>query len=960
MRLLLIAMMLVGSLVSGVSGDSAVPKNGLPIGWSEGLLSYRFDNPDLGYGDVLTLRSGVKQIGKVMEWADQVLLYQADGCPVVFKAAEVERIEFRRMARHKTAPNLPDLTVAYVERLPRDPGWRGHVVRRDGLEFTDIDLPEAQWHPREGDPSTFRIHVLNAGRAAAESVPCRVMIDGAQLVMATVPPLEAGQEFAVEVNWPWKAGRHQLRVEINPEGRMAEISRWNNIFTEPTDALEVAVIVARDRYTAFRNAANLADSWGFEDWVQYHIRCLNALLAASVYPSTPQGVTERLRCDRIVVVDDPEDAPRRLEWWGGLCRDGKPDGVAEYAAIWVLGRLQPDEVILYDALKVDWASVRHIARELGLVDLWRMDTTFSQCLVRDQYGRYLERRHWFPSRQTLMYTAGAFTLDEPSAAFLNHVQGRPRGYTGDFLYQLPEKIALDVRANNGRPLSGVQIDTFQLMAEGALAGSITGAGRNDPLASITTGENGRVQLPDMPAPQHATPKGYALRPNPFGKIAPDGSNALLLLRFRHEGREEVYFLRLYDALVAYLQGQKTEWVCRIDTRFPAAGAPASPTHAAVKMEDRTDKLPPMYVRWPWPLGVEEKNVEEFRIYRRTGLAGEDARPWQYLTSIGGGGGKWNLRYDGTYFEDLLRDLPYSLDTFYAVTAVDPQGRESGLSQPGFIPNGLNSIKLTMDTEAAYIAVTGDGACRMLRWDGVAGTQPYGLRTQRFPGYVPSSWGLVMGQDGRLIVADPANHVLAFYDNGDLVEVIPNRPWWPGFSSDHPGEFYTPADVAVDDAGNIIVADSANNRVQVLDSRGQFIGLVDEEFPFQRPHAVAFSNGHLCVTDQAGTRCRIYGVSGREIKLVGELPRLAEADRALVSKSGKIYITGRDPKQGTTGVLIYRLEGNKVVYERTDTEGLMGRFYRPRGLYLYRGPAGGDEFAYFVNEFPFDVGRDKME
>lgn len=929
-----------------------------PVGETEGVFHFHFEKGDLRFNDILTLHSGAQRLGKVMEWANQVLLFEAGGAVEPFAIEDVERFQFRRQSRHRTKPELPDLTVAYIQRLPRDPHWHGRVTNTDGLERPDVAIDPASWHPAAGTEAEFRVHVLNAGAAASAPVPYRVLLDGAELNAGTIPALDAGQEHIVEVAWPWQDGRHRLRIELDPGGTTPEIVRGNNLFEEPTDALGIVVVVAADRYQAFRQVMNAVDSWCFEDWVQHHVRALNGLFVASAYPSSPQGITERVRCDRIIVVDDPLDSAKRDDWAPMLLLDGKPDTPANYAALWLLGPFTDARVPVYDALKLDWAGLRHIAAQLGLVDLKKLDTAPEQCLVLDQKGRYVERHHLFPLRRTMMYQAGAFTFDEPSAAYLNQVRGRPRGLRGDYLYQLPERIFVEVDSNVGIPLTGVQVDAFQLMAEGPDAGMITGANRGEPLYSGTTGSDGRLALPDLAAPLHQTPRGYTLRPNPFGKIALDGSNGLLLLRLRQEDREEFHFLRLFDCQVARLRGAEQEYVHSLWTRFAAPESPPAPPYAAVKVDDRKSDPPAMYVRWPLPdLGLDM--IEEFRLYRRTGLGGDEGRPWTLVETIGKQGRFWIPRADCEYFETLRGALPYSRDTFFAVTTVDRLGRESRMSQPGFVAYDQDCLKLTMDQDGnAYMTVAGEGMCRMLRWDDIAGTQPCGVRTRQYPGYAPSFWGIALGADGRLIVTDPANHVLAFYDRGDLVQVIPSRKWWPGFASDEPGEFYSPADVAVDEAGNIYVADFGNDRVQVLDSTGQFKSLVDESFRFDGPHALGLLDNRLCVTDRNGTRCRVYEVQAGEAKFLRELPRLSEADRAVVSGTDLIYVCGKDEQAKAEGVLIYKPQGETAVFDRAVTEGIMGKFHRPRGLYLYRG--GTRDMLYFVNEFPFDLGTLKME
>jgi hypothetical protein len=956
--------LLVSILAASLAMETPVslpePQHRDPVGADEGLFPYRLAGSELRFADTLTERDGAMYLGKVMEWADQVLVFKGNDKPLVVAVADVEQFQFRRGQRHKAAPNLPDLTVAYVERLPRDSSWQGHVISENGLCRLDMEAGEGSWHPAAGAEVTFKVHILNAGFAESSAVACRITIDGADVGSTDLPALPPRAEHTVAVTWRWQEGAHGLRVEIDPEEKTREIARWNNVFVEPIQGLAVAVIVARERYEAFQRNRNLVDSFCFEDWVQYQLRAMNGLFRASVYPSSPQGALERVRCDRILLVEDPSNERQRAAWEATLRRDGRADGLAEYAAALVWGKPGESEAMDIAALRIDWAQARKLGQQLGLIEWKNLDTRIEQCLVLDSRGRYAQRRHLFPDRGTFMYTAGGFALDEVSVGALNQMLGRPRGFRGDFLYQLPAKIVVETLSNAGLPLAGVQVDAFQLMSEGEFAGTIFGSGRADPLYSAQTDQQGRVTLVDMQAPANKTPGGYELRPNPFGKIATDGSNGLLLFRLRQGKSEEYYFLRLYDCNIAYLRGQREVYIRQLRTRFGGPEAPAAPQFTAIQMPVRTSAMPPMQVEWRLPEQTSIDMVDEFRIYKRTSFGDDGVKPWTLASVLPQSPRLQQLSVAGTYFDEYRYDGPYSLDTFYAVSIVDRQGRESSLASPGCLAYDKDSISFAMDKEIGYISLAGNGPAQMMCWDGATGTQYYGVRAQAFKGYRAAFGGVAVGKDGRLIIADPANHVLAFYERGDLVETVPSRPWWPGFPSDERGEFYQPADVAVDETGRIFVADRNNNRVQVLDSRGQFESLLDEEFRFDGPHAIGYANGHVCVTDKGGTRCRVYQWQAPTARFIRELPQLVEADRALVSKTGKVYLAGRVSAGGTTGILVFVPEGRGAVLDHVETEDIMGAFYRPRGLCQYPGSTGGEDWAYFVNEFPFDVRRCKLQ
>ncbi|MCZ6683234.1 MAG: hypothetical protein O7B26_08620, partial [Planctomycetota bacterium] len=902
-------------------------------GADDGLFSYRFETGGLLFSDLLTLRTGSRRIGKVMEWADQILLFDPSGGMHAFGVEDVSEFRLRRDFRHLRKPVGPDLTVAFIERLPRDPSWHGRVHTKGGLPFLEGDAGAGKLRPAPGDEVQFRIHVLNAGSALSSEASCRVAIDGLDLKSASVPPLAPGRSHPVELTWPWSDSARSIQVVIESGVAAPEIVAWNNSFEEPVQGLGVTAIVARDRYDAFRIERNVVDSFCFEDWFQYQLRSLNALMSESVYPSAPNGILERVRCDRILVVDDPV-----ITAWPVDC-----------ASVARFGPLEEGETLNGTADHVDASLLQSIGRDLGLIDLSATDTTIRQCMVRDFSNSYVQRRHLFPWPGTMMYTVGGFTFSEQSAGHLNKIRGRPRGFRGDYLYQLPKTIVLEVQSNIGAALENVEVDVFQLMSDGEFAGAIVGADETSPLFSAVTDAKGRVALPNIDVESHVTPNGYELRPNPFGKIALDGSNGLLMLRVRHRSAEEYHFVRLFDCNIAYLRGAQDEYVHRIPTRFATPQAPPSPAYTAILpragLEGEESQL---YVMWKRPAGVSGVDEAEYRIYRRTSLGGNETKAWELFSVIAQEGGRRKFDANVSSFEEHLYHGGYTLDTFFAISLVDRQGRESGVSPvPAFVAYDKDAVAMAITpapTHQVYISLVGDGASQILRYNGEVGTQPIGLRYRRFDGYEPSFGGLAIGFDRRLIIADPSNHVLGFYDSGDLVSVAPPRSSWPGFPGAGPGAFNRPSDVAVDGFGHILVADRGNNRVQVLDGRGSFLRMLDAGFGFDRPTSLCFANGHVCVTDQGGGRVRVYSVSEEETEFVRELPALREAGRALVARNGSVYVCGRDADTDRLAILVYDPEDRSARFSRsiTSAEGEIGDVSRPRGLYLW--DQGGRQFA----------------
>ncbi|CAL1530218.1 unnamed protein product [Lymnaea stagnalis] len=74
----------------------------------------------------------------------------------------------------------------------------------------------------------------------------------------------------------------------------------------------------------------------------------------------------------------------------------------------------------------------------------------------------------------------------------------------------------------------------------------------------------------------------------------------------------------------------------------------------------------------------------------------------------------------------------------------------------------------------------------------------------------------------------------------------------------PGEIHEPSGIAVDAAGNWIVGDSKNNRIQVFTLDGSFIGSVRLSHPIRRPSGLHLtSDGHLYVINYLDNEIAVF-------------------------------------------------------------------------------------------------------
>jgi hypothetical protein len=361
-----------------------------------------------------------------------------------------------------------DLTVGWISRSPDiDYVWNSSNPRVEG------------W-PAEGSTVTWRANV-RSWFDQPQNVAYVWRLDGRELARGTAT-IAPNAITAIDLPRAWTFARHRLSIELDSDHGLAEESETNDSLEIYTDALSVGIWVERGFYDWFRAHQNDLGigSTSFENWAQRIIELYNDMAAMAIYEETPEGVLDRWRLQKIVVV--PDGALPLVPPPGLGVKAGEPNGSThpDMSDRSVDLQIGFQSVNLFDYQNTREASVFnpfHIApvfiHELGHARY--LTDVYAFSVGHQPPGRTIEVAGvpqlsdvYRTPEQGLMNRDYTF-IDRYSAVALNRIAGAratvgnyndPEN-VGSFLNDLPSQNRLTIRDADGNLLRNAKVDIYQ-------------------------------------------------------------------------------------------------------------------------------------------------------------------------------------------------------------------------------------------------------------------------------------------------------------------------------------------------------------------------------------------------------------------------------------------------------------------------------------------------------------------
>ena len=590
------------------------------------------------------------------------------------RAQAQEEMDKINLVLHKIpdAP-LPDLDVTFIERQPM---YRAYCVEyhwdeTPGMPGRPYLCPGTENEPRCPKPTevvTFTAHITNKGNLASPSFGFAWLIDGAVVETGSLASLAAGETITTTYHWPWAhglvgerlTGTHTIGFTADPLGLVNESFESNNTLVDRTDATSFQVVITPQMVLAYNEPVTVTLPRSAEDWFQKQVKAMNNALNTAVYPATPSGAVAQVRINRFVVANSYPNGDRSHD--GGWFVDADYRTYSAY----------------YDKTSdIDWAWIHEMSHQMSLIDLYMSNVEYPFTHVLNREGLRMNIGFTWPTHNSIMFGGDTspytspWVYDSHTAGGAKSNLGYRNGFYGAYQFDIPLNNSLRILDTTGQAATTVQVLLYRKLNLPSVPADVD----NTSEISGVTDANGLLSLPNLPAVGGTTtPTGHTLRDNPFGMVDIVGQQNRYLVKIAKGEHEEFQWLDITPFNLAYWQGHINDYTHTINTHLPAADAPPAP-HLGGKVQG--DFLTIYWGQYSIP-GIS------YNVYR---MGPPD---YQYIKVSASQIFPW---YAAAFSETC----------FYVVTTVDSLGRESGFSNPVWLPILSYPVSVAVEQDGNVLA-----------------------------------------------------------------------------------------------------------------------------------------------------------------------------------------------------------------------------------------------------------------
>lgn len=748
------------------------------LGWIEQVDATVFRPGKFLAKDEVVLADGTTLRGKVLDYGPYVCLVDESKRTVLAREA-IRKMTISWGEQAPSKPNIPDLDVTYIERLPRYRSNHANVAYDP--EKRGVYLPKPNddpvWPPK-GTKATFKAHVVNKGPVASKAFAYEWLIDDRTKAKGTHDALEPGGETVIDLAWTWQDGPHTVTFRVIPDGD--DFSAWNNRHSDRTDSLGLSFVVAQSTRDGFDGVLNMVESYSYEDWLEYHLQVMDFLFAASIHPGSPLGCFECVRVDQMATFPDE-----------GYVEHYDRTGLDERGDAYHEGRwgFSPWDKYEWRGANMDWGLIHELGHQLGIIDYYTLDFWRYSIFARDKNGDLIDVGFSYPYTG-MMRGHGPYAFIEVTAVAMNLEHGKHRGYFGDYLFNLPKECGIRILAFDGKPIAGAEVRIFRRLAGVHTEDTGMILIPVNPVFEGTTDADGVFMLPNEAPPfVFTTDNGFTRGPSPFGDALVISDTGLMLIEIWKDGRRDAQFTDVTEFVKGRGRGYVDKHVDDIETILPGADDTVKPPRILGAVNDGwCDRL-----KLSW-VNVEGNTAVKFKVYQAL-----DGLPFQrrYMTELA------TVNAEGPYAMSIVH-----LNGWVTMTGLDAAGNESAPAEPVYVGwryFGRLDVNSRGDVFAADSTVQ--------RIDGAGVVHPVPLRSAR--GYWPATAVAVGPKDELLVLSRDSAGVCVFGLDGREQACFGTKG--PG-----DGQLDQPSDLDLDAAGNVYVADTNNSRIVVFGPDGAFV------------------------------------------------------------------------------------------------------------------------------------------